>query len=68
MRYQVTYWDTLEHVVQLYDSDNLDDCITEYKRLLSTWESSDVDDFIMLEEYDDDEYHYETLFEHTFND
>ena len=38
MRYQVTYWDTLEHVVQLYDSDNLEDCFTEYKRLLENWE------------------------------
>ena len=66
MRYQVTYWDTLEHVVQLYDSDNLEDCFTEYKRLLENWEHEDTDDFIMLEEYDDEEYHYETIFEHNF--
>ena len=66
MDFQITYTDTLEHTSVLFHTQNRDDAVTEYKRLLSTWNHDESDDYIVLEEYDADEFHYETILEHNF--
>ena len=66
MMYRINYVDKYEHTEILYDSHSLDSATIKYNELLSSWQHSDTDDYLELEEYDDDEFHFDTILEHTF--